>query len=422
MFTSNILLGFFNGSPNLGSYLLILDNQGEPVYYQKVPETYYVTDFKLLPNGQLAYWMANAYHLLDDHYNEVFTVTAKNGFIGPIDPHELQLLLPNGNYLYMISFDRIVDMSQIVPGGNPQAIVTGLVIQEQDPDDNVVFQWNSFDHIPISDTIQALTMPIIDYMHGNALELDRDGNILLSSRHLNEITKIDHQTGEIIWRLGGKKNEFTISSPFIADDPHFYLQHDIRRLANGNISLFDNHNDHPPLNSRGAEYYLNESDKIALLVDQYRNTPDLFTPFAGNYQHLSNGNTAIGWGGHQGINYTEVQPNGEKAFELALPAGYVTYREFRFPWHGFPTWMPDLVLQPGNDALTLTFSWNGATEISRFAVYGGNSLPPTTLLGEPQKGGFETSLEWLERRRTTAITGLCLSIFRTRLPNFRMPY
>ncbi|GIT32243.1 MAG: hypothetical protein Ct9H300mP2_3220 [Candidatus Neomarinimicrobiota bacterium] len=48
-----------------------------------------------------------------------------------------------------------------------------------------------------------LTAQVIDYVHANAIELDNDGNILLSCRHMDEITKINHQTGEIIWRLGG---------------------------------------------------------------------------------------------------------------------------------------------------------------------------------------------------------------------------
>ena len=35
-----------------------------------------------------------------------------------------------------------------------------------------------------------------------------DGHILLSSRRLSEITKINRQSGKIIWRLGGANNQF----------------------------------------------------------------------------------------------------------------------------------------------------------------------------------------------------------------------
>lgn len=78
------------------------------------------------------------------------------------------------------------------------------IIQELDQSKNVVFQWRSWDHFRITDaTHEDLTAALVDYVHANALEVDNDGNILLSSRHLDEITKIDRQTGNIIWRLDG---------------------------------------------------------------------------------------------------------------------------------------------------------------------------------------------------------------------------
>ncbi len=37
-------------------------------------------------------------------------------------------------------------------------------------------------------------------------------------------------------------------------------------------------------------------------------------------------------------------------------------------------------------------SWNGATDVTSYRVYGGNASPPTTLLGTAPKAGFETSV------------------------------
>ena len=81
----------------------------------------------------------------------------------------------------------------------------------------------------------SLTDQNIDLVHGNALALANDGNLLLSSRNQSEITKINLQTGEIMWRLGGKANQFT----FVDGQPFAY-QHDVRQLSNGNITIFDN--------------------------------------------------------------------------------------------------------------------------------------------------------------------------------------
>ncbi len=49
-----------------------------------------------------------------------------------------------------MSYDpQMVDMSKIVPGGNPNATVTGLIVQEIDENKNVVFQWRSWDHFKL---------------------------------------------------------------------------------------------------------------------------------------------------------------------------------------------------------------------------------------------------------------------------------
>src|SRR4029077_19130489 len=140
-------------------------------------------------------------------------------------------LLPNGHTLMMGLDAQVVDMSAVVPGGNPNALVLGIAVQELDTDHNVVFQWRSFDHYQITDCVSplvSLTSNIIDYVHPNAVELDQDGNLLLSARHFDEITKIDRATGDIIWRMGANavNNQFT----FIGDTRGFSHQHDIRRL------------------------------------------------------------------------------------------------------------------------------------------------------------------------------------------------
>ena len=204
-------------------------------------------------------------------------------------------------------------MSQIVPGGNPAATVYGLIVQEVDTHRNVVFEWRSWDHIDITDSNQDLTAQVIDLIHGNAVGLDFDGNLLISSRHLDEVTKINRQTGAIIWRWGGKRNQFT----FIGDNRRFSHLHDIRLLPNGHYTLYDNGNGLTPEYSRALEYVLDQTHKTATLVWEYRNTPDVFAWGMGNAQRLPNGNTMIGWGTTVPT-LTEVTPDGRKAFELTM--------------------------------------------------------------------------------------------------------
>lgn len=307
-------------------YLMILDNSGHPVFYKALDAI--AMDFDLQPNGHLTYFdeATSTFEELDSTYQLVNSYQCGNDYV--TDLHELRLL-PNGHALLMGDDPEVVDMSQIVPNGYPLAIVTGIIIQELDQEKNVVFQWRSWDHFQITDaTHEDLTAQTIDYVHGNALELDGDGNILLSSRHMDEITKIDRSTGNTIWRMGGKNNQFT----FVNDSIGYSHQHAIRRLANGNFTLFDNGNFHTPPFSRALEYQVDQEKKIATLVWQYRNNPDYVSAAMGYVQRLSNGNTLIGWGDCSPA-VTEVTSDGKKAFEMSLPDQVVSYRAFRYQWN-----------------------------------------------------------------------------------------
>jgi Arylsulfotransferase (ASST)/Secretion system C-terminal sorting domain len=306
-------------------YLIITDNNGLPYYLKR--SSGFTLDFWKQPNGNLTYYTGNKYYEMDPNYNIVDSFYCGNGYT--TDFHECRVI--DNHHALLMSYDaQQVDMSQIVAGGDPDAIVIGLVIQEIDANKDVVFQWRSWEEIPITDALhENLLDSVIDYVHGNAIELDNDGNILISSRHLDEITKIDRTEGDIIWRLGGRQNEFT----FTNDPEKFTYQHAIRRLANGNIILYDNGNFHTPPHSRAVEYTLDEINKTATLAWQYRRTPDVYGFAMGFAQRLDNGNTLISWGSAHPT-MTEVTPSGEIELELSLPQNLYTYRAVKFEWNG----------------------------------------------------------------------------------------
>ncbi len=314
----------------------INNNNGSTFWYREFG--FLMADFKVQPNGRCTYYdlYQNKHMELGENYEIVNTYYCGNGYFA--DLHELKVL--NNGHAFVMAYDpQIVDMSLIVPGGNPNATVTGLIIQEIDENKNVVFQWRSWDHFLITDaTHENLLGSYIDYVHGNAIEVDNDGNILISSRNLDEITKINRATGEIIWRMGGKNNQFT----FINDPVGFSHQHDIRRISNGHITLFDNGNYHTPPFSRVVEYAVDELNKTATLVWKYRNIPDIYASWGGNAQRLENGNTFIGWGGAS-TSMTEVTPAGQIVFAASYPAGINSYRAFKFN-----TDLTNINIQAGN--------------------------------------------------------------------------
>lgn len=308
-------------------YIMIIDNNGTPLYNKKTMGGVY--DFKPQPNGTLSYYdhVADRFYVMDSDYNLVDSIVCLNGI--ETDIHELRIL-PNGNYL-ILGFDtHKVDMSKIVEGGNTSATIIGYVIQEIDKNKNVIFEWKTWDHFYITDSYSDLKQGTIDVAHGNSIDVDFDGNFLVSFRNTQEVTKINRITGEILWRLGGKKNQFK----FINDTLGFSWQHAARRLPNGNIMLFDNGCRREPSSlsfSRALEYKMDEKNKTATLVWQFRNTPDIYSIGLGYSQRLQNGNTFIAWGAAVPA-ISEVTESGEKVFELSFIDSYSTYRAYRFPW------------------------------------------------------------------------------------------
>lgn len=294
-------------------WLAITSNSGPPVFSRQMAPA---LDFKR-QGDVLTYFNSEVgyFEVLNQDYQLIDTWQAV-GY--DTDVHDLQLL-DNGHALLLVYREFEYDMSLIVPGGSPTATVISCVIQEIAADKSLAWQWDSWDHLPITQTNRSLTANRIDYAHCNAVEPDTDGNILLSSRTLDEVTKIDRQTGAVIWRLGGQGNEFTF-----VNDAGFEFQHDIRRIENGHITLFDNGMAARGY-SRAVEYELDEAAKVIT------RTWEFIGPFAGccgNAQRLPGGNTFISWGnGHPTI--YEVTPEGEIVYAADMP---FTYRSFKFPW------------------------------------------------------------------------------------------
>ncbi len=306
--------------------LWIVDNDLTPVFYKKIAGAIY--DFKYQPNGELTYNIYSTESFgLDSSGNLINQYFTPSPFV--LDIHEL-VVLEDGSY-YILGRDHItIDMSQYVPGGDTAALLVAHTIHHMDTNDNEIWRWESFDYYDILDVDDNvdLTQPTIDWTHCNSIEVDYDGNIILSTRNFNEVTKINRQTGDIIWRLGGKRNQFQ----FINDDRRFGRQHDVRRHSNGNLILFDNGHFLTPEYSSYIEYELDETNLTATLKRRYSRNETIFTPSRGGVQELDNGNILISWGESINPYISEINEDDSLEFELVLPSIVHKYRSYRFPW------------------------------------------------------------------------------------------
>ncbi len=252
--------------------------------------------------------------------------------------------LPDGGVMILASTERILTGVQ----GSGTVDVLGDMILALDRDLQLKWVWDAFDHL---DTHRAATLgetcpgsgcpPLYlakkanDWVHGNALQILPDGNILYSSRHQDWVYKIDYAggagTGGVIWRMGpGGDFQMQSSDP----SPWFSHQHDPQFAADGTLTVFDDGNPrqatNPQAHSRGQALTVDETSRVVQLALNV----DLggFSFALGAAQKLGDGSYSFGGGWYVPANDSrtlQTDPEGNPVYELNI--GQPEFRTYRLP-------------------------------------------------------------------------------------------
>ena len=78
------------------------------------------------------------------------------------------------------------------------------------PAGRLLLEWHSLEHIPLRESYAPVGADW-DFFHINSVDLDGDGNLLVSARSTHTVYKLD-RSGAIIWRLGGKSSDFEMGA------------------------------------------------------------------------------------------------------------------------------------------------------------------------------------------------------------------
>jgi Arylsulfotransferase (ASST) len=383
---------------------MIFDDAGELVWFHPVVDKI-VTDFKVgLFHGKpvLTWWEGKVVHgladgewvVFDASYRELFRFPAAHGRHG--DLHEL-VISPQNTALVTSNETVTWDLTSV--GGSPRGQVVGGVVQELAlPSGRLLWEWRSLDHVPVAETeIRQRPGPRFDYFHINSIDVAPDNNLIISARNTWAAYKVNRRTGRVLWRLGGKRSDFTFGK-----GAKFEWQHDVREHAHGLVSVFDNAaapQEEPQ--SRALLLALDTKRTHVSLEHAYVHRPEpVLSHFLGDAQLLANGNVFVGWGGSPYV--TEFTRSGAIAFDARLPHGGQSYRAFRFPWVGRPTDKPSLSGR-GN---RLHASWNGATEIASWGLLEGATASDLRRTQTVPRAGFETSLTVAAQTHSAAVVAL----------------
>jgi hypothetical protein len=318
----------------LGAYAVMFDGNGVPVWWV----TGQPGDLKLLPDGTLAVGAGatgndKRYEILDLEGHVLNTVRTVGS---ELDAHDLQLL-PNGNYMAMTYAPRANPTDMTAYGGPPDGIVLDAELQEVEPDGDVVWTWNSQGHISLDETDhwwQDFAIPeeaeadnnLFDVFHMNSLDV-HDDSVIISLRHTDAIYKIDRDTGEVVWKLGGTP---TPESLTVLGDPHASNplggQHYARYYDNGTLTAFDNgwEQGRAP---RGVRFQIDEGAGTATFLEAKGDPNVPSAACCGSARRSPAGSWVMAWGGLLTTPHpvSEFAPDGSRTFVLGFP-GRFSYR------------------------------------------------------------------------------------------------
>ena len=324
----------------------ILDANGTIKWFHPIPQGQTAADFRtqtLRGRPVLTWWQGTGFgglssgidYIYNSHYREIAALKAGNGL--NTDGHEF--LITPWNTALVLSYTTATEDLTSIGGAPNQVVINGVVQELAIPSGKVLFQWNSADHVPFSQSEQPLpsspTTPW-DWFHINAVHLDSDGNLLIDGRDTWTTYKVDLATGNIIWQLGGKASSFALQAgpgqTLDSANEIFAWQHDPESLGNGLYTFFDNESSGTPLlpYSRAVTVSLNTSTHVATLLSSDNQPEGLSAPSQGNAQTTDNGDLFVGWGALP--YFSEFDPSGALVFNAEFPAGVNTYRAYLLPW------------------------------------------------------------------------------------------
>lgn len=242
-------------------------------------------------------------------------------------------------------------------------------------------------------------------------------------RHIHSIILIDGKTGEIIWSLGGNKNDFVELPPLKGAESaqpvlSMRWQHHARFVPGTNeaqMTLFDNHvkeTSHGECDtdcSRGLHIAIDDtvSPPTVRLLQEFQHPSKLQAQSQGSVQVLAPtindlGNVFVGWG--RCPTFTEHNATGETVMDvqfspwhsLDVPDALDNYRAYKMDWAATPWWDPAIAARKNwKGELVIYVSWNGATEVASWVIRGAAGdlrVNKGEILAQSRRTGFETKL------------------------------
>ncbi|KIW52575.1 hypothetical protein PV05_08205 [Exophiala xenobiotica] len=347
-----------------------------------------------------------SYVLLDSSYEIAHRVYPHGaGLKG--DSHEFRIT-PQGTALVTIYYKHKVDCTEL--GLGKSCWIQDGLFQEVDIETgDLVFEWRATDHIRMSDVFSSPSRKdghgrskkdAFDFFHINSVDKTDSGDYIISARYMHAVVCISSKSGDILWQVGGKNNDFEDLNG--ATD--FAWQHHVTWQGNNTISLFDNHANNvfhsPSKHSKGMLIRLDMEKMTVRLLQAFVHPDKVLNVSQGSVQVIpASGNVLVGFGNSP--TYVEFSADGKVLCNAHFAPHFIfhildfglvkSYRVFKSPWVGRPKTVPDVKVEHGK----VYVSWNGATEVTGWRLETAKALEAKdhafVAIQELERDGFETS-------------------------------
>jgi hypothetical protein len=322
--------------------------------------------------------------IADSTFNTIKTVSGANGL--PMDLHEFTIS-SSGAGLATAYHETTTDLTAVK--GAKQGRIANCYAQVLDlATGKATFDWNALAHVALEESykpVPASGKNLWDFFHMNSLQMLSDGSILISARNTWTVYKVNGSTGEIIWRMGGKKSDFQVEAA-----AQFAWQHHAIMWSDTEMTVFDNSTT-KQAPSRGLLLSVDESAMTVSLTQEFEAPTGFYAGTLGSVQLMPNGNVFVGWGTQP--YFTEFASDGTQLMFGQLPLGVRSYRAFLVDVVGAPADKPAIIAKAyAAGGYQIYVSWNGATQIDSWRIDAGTTAHTLKPVGTSPWTGFETAI------------------------------
>jgi hypothetical protein len=350
---------------------------------------------------------------LDEEYNK-FTLNPDLGINtlepatrGNIDVHEHQMT--DRGTMMVTSYNNTQYDLSAMDGPADAWVADGMFFEVDIKTQEVLFEWKALDHLDLHAShygfhaAGAGTSKRVpwDWLHINSVQRVGD-DYLISGRHHFAVYLLSGKDGSVIWKLDGVNGGSFGSIPATFRWQHHARAHNVTKDGM-TVSVFNNMvngKKNEKTQTNGLAFWLplpaNPKNPPVLVKKLQTNEDMLFTGTQGSYQmDIGNGNGFVGYGTVPIVR--EFGPTGDLLWQgqFGEETAVMNYRGFKMTWKGTPKdWDPvALIENPRLHTPRVYVSWNGATEVTGWAVFTGDDRDSLESVGVAQKKAFETVFE-----------------------------